>query len=169
MDETYRVMVPPQSASPATDRLYAGWMGRALEVAAGALPAGDVPVGALVLSPEGEVLGMGHNQREAGGDPTAHAEVVALRAAAATRGGWRLQDCTLVVTLEPCVMCAGALMLARIGRLVLGAWDPKAGACGSVWDLVRDRRATHRVEVIGGIREQECSQILLDFFAGHRL
>jgi tRNA(adenine34) deaminase len=95
--------------------------------------------------------------------------MVALRAAAATREGWRLQGCTLVVTLEPCIMCAGALMLARIGRLVLGAWDPKAGACGSVWDVVRDRRATHRVEVIGGIREQECSQILLDFFAGHRL
>ena len=162
-------MVPVQSASPAASRLYAGWMGQALEVAAGALAAGDVPVGALVLSPGGEVLGTGHNRREADGDPTAHAEVVALRAAATARGGWRLQDCTLVVTLEPCVMCAGALMLARIGRLVLGAWDPKAGACGSVWDVVRDRRATHRVEVIGGIREQECAQILLDFFAGHRL
>ena len=162
-------MVPVQSASPAASRLYSGWMGLALEVAAGALAAGDVPVGALVLSPKGEVLGTGHNRREADGDPTAHAEVVALRAAATARGGWRLQDCTLVVTLEPCVMCAGALMLARIGRLVLGAWDPKAGACGSVWDVVRDRRATHRVEVIGGIREQECAQILLDFFAGHRL
>jgi len=143
-------------------------MGQALDVAARALAAGDVPVGALVLSAEGEVLGAGHNRREADGDPTAHAEVVALRAAASTRRGWRLQGCTLVVTLEPCVMCAGALMLARIERLVLGAWDPKAGACGSVWDVVRDRRATHRVEVIGGIREQECSQILLDFFAGHR-
>ena len=144
-------------------------MGQALDVASGALAAGDVPVGAVVLSAEGRVLGTGHNQREADGDPTAHAEMVALRAAAATREGWRLQNCTLVVTLEPCIMCAGALMLARIGRLVLGAWDPKAGACGSVWDLVRDRRVTHRVEVIGGIREQECSQILLDFFAGHRL
>ena len=144
-------------------------MGQALEVARGALDAGDVPVGAVVLSAEGDVLGAGHNQREADGDPTAHAEVLALRAAASAHGGWRLEDCTLVVTLEPCVMCAGALMLARIGRLVLGAWDPKAGACGSVWDVVRDRRATHRVEVIGGIREQECSQILLDFFAGHRL
>jgi len=144
-------------------------MAQALEVAAGALAAGDVPVGAAVVSPEGEVLALAHNQREADGDPTAHAEVIALRAAAAARGGWRLQDCTLVVTLEPCVMCAGALMLARVGRLVLGAWDPKAGACGSVWDVVRDRRATHRVEVIGGIRERECSEILLDFFAGHRL
>jgi tRNA(adenine34) deaminase len=144
-------------------------MGQALEVASGALAAGDVPVGALVFSPGGEVLGVGHNQREADRDPTAHAEVVALRAASSALGSWRLQDCTLVVTLEPCLMCAGALMLARIGRLVLGAWDPKAGACGSVWDVVRDRRATHRVEVVGGIRERECSQILLDFFAGHRL
>jgi len=163
------VIAYPESARPAADRRYAGWMGQALDVAAGALPSGDVPVGAVVFSAEGEVLGVGHNQREADSDPTAHAEVVALRAAASAGGGWRLPDCTLVVTLEPCVMCAGALMLARIGRLVLGAWDPKAGACGSVWDVVRDRRATHKVEVIGGIREQECSQILLDFFAGHRL
>jgi tRNA(adenine34) deaminase len=145
------------------------WMGQALVVASGALVAGDVPVGAVVISPGGEMLGAGHNQREADGDPTAHAEVVAIRAAASATGSWRLQDCTLVVTLEPCVMCAGALMLARIGRLVLGAWDPKAGACGSVWDVVRDQRATNRVEVIGGVREQECSQILHDFFAGHRL
>jgi tRNA(adenine34) deaminase len=144
-------------------------MGQALDLASGALDSGDVPVGALVLSPDGEVLGVGRNLREGQGDPTAHAEVVAIRAAASALGSWRLHDCTLVVTLEPCVMCAGALMLARISRLVLGAWDPKAGACGSVWDIVRDRRATHRVEVIGGVREQECSQILLDFFAGHRL
>ena len=144
-------------------------MGQALDLASGALASGDVPVGALVVSSGGEVLGTGRNRREAIGDPTAHAEVVAIRAAASALGGWRLQDCTLVVTLEPCVMCAGALMLARIRRLVIGAWDPKAGACGSVWDLVRDRRATHRVEVIGGVREQECSQILVDFFAGHRL
>ena len=154
---------------PAVDQQYAVWMGQALDLASQALASGDVPVGAVVFSPGGEVLGVGCNMREASGDPTAHAEVVAIRAAASGLGSWRLQDCTLVVTLEPCVMCAGALMLARIGRLVLGAWDPKAGACGSVWDLVRDRRATHRVEVIGGVREQECSQILLDFFAGHRL
>jgi len=169
MGETYRVNEYPGPARHGVDQRYAGWMGQALDVAFGALAAGDVPVGALVFSPEGEVLGVGHNQREEEGDPTAHAEVVAIRAAAALLGGWRLEDCTLVVTLEPCIMCAGALMLARIGRLVLGAWDPKAGACGSVWDVVRDRRATHRVEVIGGVREQECSQILLDFFAGHRL
>ena len=169
MSETYRVPGPSDSARPAVDQPYASWMGQALEVASGALRAGDVPVGAIVISPQGELLGVGHNQREAAGDPTAHAEVVALRAAASTGESWRLQGCTLVVTLEPCIMCAGALMLARIGRLVLGAWDPKAGACGSVWDVVRDRRATHRVEVIGGIRQQECSQMLLDFFAGHRL
>jgi len=144
-------------------------MRQALDVASEALASGDVPVGALVFSPGGELLGAGHNLREAHGDPTAHAEVVAIRAAALAVGSWRLQDCTLVVTLEPCAMCAGALMLARIGRLVLGAWDPKSGACGSAWDLVRDRRATHRVEVIGGVREAECSQILLDFFAEHRL
>ncbi|NMM22427.1 MAG: nucleoside deaminase [Phycicoccus sp.] len=144
-------------------------MGQALGVASEALASGDVPVGALVFSPEGEVLGVGRNMREANGDPTAHAEVIAIRAAATALGQWRLENCTLVVTLEPCAMCAGALMLARIERLVLGAWDPKSGACGSVWDVVRDRRATHRVEVIGGIREPECSQILLDFFEGHRL
>ena len=156
-------------AHPTIDQQYVEWMGQALDVASRALASGDVPVGALVFSPEGEVLGTGHNVREAAGDPTAHAEVVAIRAAAVALGQWRLEDCTLVVTLEPCVMCAGALMLARIARVVLGAWDPKSGACGSVWDVVRDRRATHRVEVIGGVREQECSQMLLDFFAGHRL
>jgi len=144
-------------------------MGQALEVASEALASGDVPVGALVFSPEGEVLGVGRNMREAKGDPTAHAEVIAIRAAATALGQWRLENCTLVVTLEPCVMCAGALMLARIERLVLGAWDPKSGACGSVWDVVRDRRATHRVEVIGRVREQECFQMPFDFFAGHRL
>jgi tRNA(adenine34) deaminase len=169
MGETYRVIEPPGAARLTIDEQYVAWMGQALDIASRALASGDVPVGALVFSPKGEVLGVGHNLREAKGDPTAHAEVVAIRAAATALGNWRLEDCTLVVTLEPCVMCAGALVLARIGRLVLGTWDPKSGACGSVWDVVRDRRATHRVEVIGGIREQECSQILLDFFAGHRL
>ena len=143
-------------------------MGRALELATGAAGSGDVPVGAVVVSPAGEVIGEGCNLREAEGDPTAHAEVVALRAAARHTGEWRLEDCTLVVTLEPCPMCAGALLLSRISTLVLGAWDPKMGACGSVWDIVRDRRATHRMEVIGGVREAECSQVLLDFFAAHR-
>ena len=143
-------------------------MGQALSVAAEALVSDDVPVGALVLGPDGGVLGVGRNLREAEGDPTAHAEVVAIRAAAAALGSWRLEGCTLVVTLEPCAMCAGALVLARVARVVLGAWDPKAGACGSVWDLVRDRQATHRVEVVGGVREQECARLLLDFFAGQR-
>ena len=142
-------------------------MGRALELATGAAGSGDVPVGAVVVSPAGEVIGEGCNLREVEGDPTAHAEVVALRAAARHTGEWRLEDCTLVVTLEPCPMCAGALLLSRISTLVLGAWDPKMGACGSVWDIVRDRRATHRVEVIGGVREGECSQVLLGFFAAH--
>jgi tRNA(adenine34) deaminase len=163
------VIEPPAAALLTIDERYVVWMGQAIDIASRALASGDVPVGALVFSPDGEVLGAGHNLREANGDPTAHAEVVAIRAAATALGQWRLENCTLVVTLEPCVMCAGALMLARIDRVVLGAWDPKSGACGSVWDVVRDRRATHRVEVIGGVREQECSQILLDFFAGHRL
>ena len=143
-------------------------MGRALDLAAQAARDGDVPVGAVVISPTGEVVGEGRNLREVEGDPTAHAEVVALRAAARSLGEWRLEDCTLVVTLEPCPMCAGALMLSRISRLVIGAWDPKLGATGSVWDLVRDRRATHRVEVIGGVRESECSQVLLAFFEQQR-
>ncbi len=158
----------PPSPGPATDDRYAVWMGRALELAAQAARDGDVPVGAVVVSPEGVVIGEGRNLREVEGDPTAHAEVVALRAAAQHAGSWRLEDCTLVVTLEPCPMCAGALLLARVGRLVLGTWDPKLGATGSVWDLVRDRRANHVVEVVGGVREAECAQVLLDFFAVQR-
>lgn len=143
-------------------------MRRALDLADLASVAGDVPVGALVLGPDGAVVGEGWNLREVEGDPTAHAEVVALRAAARRLGSWRLDDCTLVVTLEPCPMCAGAAMLARISRIVLGAWDPKLGATGSVWDVVRDRRATHRIEVVGGVLAQECSRLLLDFFEARR-
>lgn len=143
-------------------------MGQALDLATAAAGNGDVPVGAVVVSPAGEVIGEGRNLREVEGDPTAHAEIVALREAARTTGEWRLEGCTLVVTLEPCPMCAGALVLSRVSTLVMGTWDPKMGACGSVWDIVRDRRATHRVEVISGVREAECSQVLLDFFAGHR-
>lgn len=143
-------------------------MGHALSLATAAAGDGDVPVGAVVVSPAGEVIGEGRNLREVEGDPTAHAEIVALREAARKTGEWRLEGCTLVVTLEPCPMCAGALVLSRVSTLVMGAWDPKMGACGSVWDIVRDRRATHRVEVISGVREAECSQVLLDFFAGHR-
>lgn len=143
-------------------------MGHALDLATAAAGDGDVPVGAVVVSPAGEVIGEGRNVREVEGDPTAHAEIVALREAARKTGEWRLEGCTLVATLEPCPMCAGALVLSRVSTLVMGAWDPKMGACGSVWDIVRDRRATHRVEVISGVREAECSQVLLDFFAGHR-
>lgn len=152
---------------PGTDD-DARWMGLALSEARRALETSDVPVGAVVIGPDGAVLGRGHNAREGAGDPTAHAELLALRAAAATLGRWRLDDCTLVVTLEPCVMCAGAIVLARIRRLVLGAWDQKAGACGSQWDVVRDRRLNHRVEVVGGVREAECGALLRDFFARHR-
>ena len=152
---------------PGTDD-DARWMALALAEAQCALETSDVPVGAVVVGPDGVLLGRGRNAREATGDPTAHAELVALRAAAATLGRWRLDACTLIVTLEPCVMCAGAAVLARIPRLVIGAWDPKAGACGSHWDVVRDRRLNHRVEVVGGVREAECGDLLRDFFARHR-
>lgn len=143
-------------------------MRRALVLAERAAAAGDVPVGALVVSASGEVLGEGWNEREVLGDPSAHAEVVAIRAAAAALGSWRLEGCTLVVTMEPCPMCAGAAMLARVERVVLGAWDPKLGACGSVWDVLRDRRATHRAEVVGGVLEEECGAVVRRFFEDHR-
>lgn len=143
-------------------------MRRALALAERAAEAGDVPVGALVVTASGEVLGEGWNRREADGDPTAHAEVVAVREAASHLGTWRLEGCTLVVTMEPCPMCAGAVVLSRVARVVLGAWDPKLGACGSVWDVVRDRRSTHRAEVVGGVLEQECGEVVRRFFDGHR-
>jgi tRNA(adenine34) deaminase len=125
-------------------------------------------VGAVVLDVAGRVVGEGANRREADADPTAHAEVLALRAAAAATGQWRLEGCTLVVTLEPCTMCAGALVLARVDRLVLGAWDAKAGATGSVRDVVRDSRLNHRVEVVPGVREAECAGVLEEFFRDRR-
>jgi tRNA(adenine34) deaminase len=128
----------------------------------------DVPVGAVVLGPDGQVLARGFNEREATADPTAHAEVVALRAASSALGTWRLSGCTLVVTLEPCAMCAGALVLARVDRLVYGAVDPKAGAVGSLWDLVRDRRLNHRPEVVGGVLADECGALLREFFEARR-
>ena len=144
-------------------------MAVALSEAMQALATGDVPVGAIVVWPDGDVVGAGHNEREATGDPTAHAEVMALRAAATATGSWHLSDHTLVVTLEPCVMCAGAILNARIGRVVFGAWDPKAGAAGSVVDLLRDRTLPIRVdEVIGGVLETECSELLTDFFGNLR-
>ncbi|MFE3328574.1 tRNA adenosine(34) deaminase TadA [Streptomyces sp. NPDC059176] len=136
----------------------------ALDEAARAPLAGDVPVGAVVLGRDGSVLATGHNERELTGDPTAHAEVLALRRAAAELGSWRLTGCTLVVTLEPCTMCAGALVLARVDRVVYGARDEKAGAAGSLWDVVRDRRLNHRPEVILGVLEEECSAQLTAFF-----
>lgn len=143
-------------------------MDSALEVAARAPAGGDVPVGAVVLDPAGRVLAAAHNRCEVDRDPTAHAEMLAIRAAAARLGDVRLEGCTLVVTLEPCTMCAGAIVLARPARLVLGAWDPKAGACGSVRDVVRDARLNHRVEVIGGVEADRAARLLRDFFAGRR-
>lgn len=139
-------------------------MGLALAEARLALATGDVPVGAVVVDAGGAVVGRGHNAREADGDPTAHAEIIALREAGTGRGSWRLDGCTLVVTLEPCTMCAGAAVLARVARVVLGAWDPKAGACGSVRDVVRDARLNHRAEVVGGVREAECARLLREVF-----
>ncbi|WP_214411613.1 tRNA adenosine(34) deaminase TadA [Sphaerisporangium fuscum] len=140
----------------------------ALAQAADAGRRGDVPVGAVVVGPEGEVLAAAGNDREASGDPTAHAEVLALREAARVRGEWRLAGCTLVVTLEPCTMCAGAAVLARVDRVVYGATDDKAGAVGSLWDVVRDRRLNHRPEVVLGVLAEECSAVLKDFFSGRR-
>ncbi|MES9589360.1 tRNA adenosine(34) deaminase TadA [Streptomyces sp. NPDC007076] len=139
-------------------------MRRALAEADLAALAGDVPVGAVVLGPDGTLLATGHNEREATGDPTAHAEVLALRRAATALGRWRLTGCTLVVTLEPCTMCAGALVQSRVDRVVYGARDEKAGAAGSLWDLVRDRRLNHRPEVIQGVLENECASLLTSFF-----
>ena len=136
---------------------------RAREVAAE-----DVPVGAVIYGPDGTELSTARNERERNADPTAHAEVLALRRAAGVVGAWRLAGCTLVVTLEPCTMCAGALVLARISTLVFGAWEPKTGAAGSLWDVVRDRRLTHRPEVVGGVLADECAALLDEFFATHR-
>ncbi|MFF1420655.1 tRNA adenosine(34) deaminase TadA [Streptomyces sp. NPDC058280] len=136
----------------------------ALDEAARAARSGDVPVGAVVLSQDGTVLAVGHNEREATGDPTAHAEILAIRRAAGTLGTWRLPGCTLVVTLEPCTMCAGAIVQSRVDRVVFGALDEKAGAAGSLWDVIRDRRLNHRPEVIHGVLAEECSALLTTFF-----
>jgi tRNA(adenine34) deaminase len=139
-------------------------MDAALEVARSALATGDVPVGALVLAPDGSLLAEGCNERERHQDPSAHAEIVALRRAAERTGRWRLDGCTMVVTLEPCTMCAGAIVQAHIARLVFGAFDDKAGAVGSLWDVVRDRRLNHRPEVLGGVRAEESAALLRSFF-----
>lgn len=142
-------------------------VGAALEAAARS--GADVPIGAVVFAPDGTVLAEACNAREALGDPTAHAEILALREAATRYGdGWRLDGCTLAVTLEPCTMCAGALVLARVSRLFFGAWEPKTGAVGSLWDVVRDRRLNHRPEVRGGVLEAECADLLERFFRTRR-
>ena len=143
-------------------------MRAALHEARRALESADVPVGAIVLDATGSVIGRGHNARERDGDPTAHAELVAVRRAARTAGEWRLEGCTLVVTLEPCTMCAGAIVLSRLDRVVFGAYDPKAGAVGSLWDVVRDRRLNHRPEVIGGVLAEETGALIREFFDRHR-
>ncbi|MGJ6980468.1 tRNA adenosine(34) deaminase TadA [Aestuariimicrobium soli] len=143
-------------------------MRHALTEARAALEHGDVPIGAVVLDRDGRVIARAHNERERHGDPTAHAEVVALRRAAEHTGEWRLEGCTLVVTLEPCTMCAGALVLARVGRLVFGAFDEKAGAVSSLFDVVRDPRLNHRPEVVSGVLADESAALLRQFFAGHR-
>ncbi|HEX2176460.1 MAG TPA: nucleoside deaminase [Nocardioidaceae bacterium] len=143
-------------------------MRAALEAAREAPAHADVPIGAVVLDPAGDLLAVDHNRREVHADPTAHAEVLALRAAARARGEWRLEGCTLVVTLEPCAMCAGASVLSRVERVVFGAYDDKAGAVGSLWDLVRDRRLNHRPDVVAGVLADECGAVLRAFFDAHR-
>ena len=143
-------------------------MDKAIALAKKAISTGDVPVGAIIINKDGELIGSGANEREANNDPTAHAEIVAIRSAASHLQNSRLDDCTLVVTLEPCAMCAGAIAQARISNLIFGAWDEKAGAVGSVWDVIRDPRALYKINVTAGIREKECADILNDFFKGQR-
>ena len=140
----------------------------ALDQARLTLKEGDVPIGAVVVDAQGQVIGRGYNRREADHDPTAHAEVLALREAASHLGSWRLDGCTLVVTLEPCLMCAGAMLLARLPCLVMGAWEEKTGAAGSVYDVLRDRKLNHRVEVHAGVLAEECASLLKDVFHSHR-
>ena len=146
---------------------YRAWMREALTEAAEAGP--DIPIGAVITGPDGTVLARAHNERELTGDPTAHAEILALRRAAATLGQWRLTGCTLTVTLEPCTMCAGAAVLARVDRIIYGATDPKAGAIGSLWDVARDRRLNHNPEIITGILAEECADPVVRFFSTRRV
>jgi tRNA(adenine34) deaminase len=147
---------------------YSAAMVEALEIARAATENGDVPVGALIFDQAGTLVSTGHNLRERDSDPTAHAEIVAIRAAAFKNDSWRLDDHTLVVTLEPCAMCAGAIAQSRIKTVAFGAWDEKAGAVGSVWDILRDPRSPHQVEVIAGVMEEECANLLTAFFKEHR-
>jgi tRNA(adenine34) deaminase len=143
-------------------------MRQALDIARSALASNDVPIGALVLNSNGEVISTGANRREVDNDPSAHAEVVAMREAGRKLNNWRLDGCTVVVTLEPCAMCAGAISQSRVKTLIFGAWDEKAGAVGSIWDVLRDPRSPHRTEVISGILEKECADILAQFFKTQR-
>jgi tRNA(adenine34) deaminase len=156
------------SVPPADSGRYDTAMRAAIAEARLSLDTGDVPVGALVIDGSGEVIAAAHNRREADADPSAHAELLAIRAAAASRASWRLDGCTLVVNLEPCTMCAGAVVLSRLDRLVFGAYDDKAGAVGSLWDVVRDRRLNHRPEVVGGVLAKEAAAPLLEFFERQR-
>ena len=149
--------------------LFSEWMGSALNCAVEAGSHGDIPIGALVANADGRVVAAAGNRREIDGDPTAHAEILALRSAALQIGEWRLDGCTLVVTVEPCPMCAGAAVLARIATLVIGAWNDEYGAAGSRWDVVRDRRMNHRIEVIGGVRADECAGLLTRFMDDRRV
>lgn len=159
---------PGVAARRAPLAVYEPMMRRALQVAVAAPRTGDVPIGAVVVDAEGRELAAACNAREALRDPTAHAEILAVRAAAAVRREWRLTGCTLAVTVEPCAMCAGAIGLARIERVVFGAWEPKTGAVGSLWDVLRDRRAVHRPEVVSGVLADECAALLESFFAQQR-
>ena len=148
---------------------YEEAMSKAIDLArAAAVAGGDVPIGAIVLNGRGDLIATGANQRELLKDATAHAEIIAIKRASSAMGSWRLEECTLVVTLEPCGMCAGAIAQARMKKVVFGAWDEKAGAVGSQWDLLRDPRQLHRPEVVGGVMEEECAQLLKDFFAAKR-
>jgi tRNA(adenine34) deaminase len=143
-------------------------MDQAIEIARQAIATGDVPVGSIIVNKNGEIIGQGSNEREANNDPTAHAEIVAIRSATSRIENSRLDGCTLIVTLEPCAMCAGAIAQSRISNLIFGAWDEKAGAVGSVWDVIRDSRALHKIIVTAGIRESECAKLLSTFFEGQR-
>jgi len=143
-------------------------MQQAISLARDAADNGDVPVGALVVNEAGEVLGTGHNLRQVNSDPTAHAEIVAMRMAAAKLNNWRMDDLTIIVTLEPCAMCAGAISQSRFKRVVFGAWDEKAGAVGSVWDVIRDPRSLNKVEVVTGVLEKDCALLLSEFFEKKR-
>jgi tRNA(adenine34) deaminase len=147
---------------------YQNLMQQALALANQAATFDDVPVGSLIVNDQGEIIGVGENLREKNNDPTAHAEIVAIKNAAQKIGNWRLDNLTMVVTLEPCAMCAGAIVQTRMKRLVFGAFDEKAGAVGSVWDVVRDTRALTKIEVISGVLEKECAQVLTNFFKGKR-